>query len=281
MSVKRHYKNQKYILMRKQTKEALQHLAQTMVESDSYISLRGTAKFIEWALRLHKMTGSYVTAQTIRTHQQDLEEMCQIEMLKRNPLNKGIVVPKQFDDDVDNDFDDDDYDAFEDEEFYWACGDMVDHDTVIRRALELIESRMDAESAERLKSLDEFFTEENLKKAQEDFIDLDDFEPSQRQKFDIQRQQSMAQQIANTIVKSAPVKNYSMFIESEDGLRIIRGEYKGRYVSEIDAQRWAGCAIGWSRYQLKQNEELGANRQGALTDDDKNVFLDIISGKDV
>lgn len=78
-----------------------------------------------------------------------------------------------------------------------------------------------------------------------------------------------------------PCKEYSMFFEDEDGLRVKRGDYKGLYVREIDAQRWSGCAIGWSRYQLKQNEELGANRPGALTDDDKNVFLDIIAGKEV
>jgi len=260
--------------MRKATKDALEQLAQSMVESGHYITLRGTAQFIEWALRLHKTTGSYVTSQTIRLHEKELEEMCQAEMLKRNPLKKDIIIPKQFDDDVDSDYDDDDYDAFEDEEFYWACGDMVDHDTVIRRALELIEKKMNDESAERLKSLDDFFTEENLKKTQ-------DFESSQAPKLEIQKQQSMAQQIANTIVKSAPVKNYSMFFEDEDGLRVKRGDYKGFYVHEIDAQRWAGCAKGWSRYQLDLNEQLGADRQNALTDDDKNVFLDIISGKDV
>lgn len=243
--------------MRKPTKEALQHLAQTMVESDSYISLRGTAKFIEWALRLHKMTGSYVTTQTIRTHQQDLEEMCQAEMLKKYPIKKDIIVPKQFDDDVDSDYDDD-YDAFEDEEFYWASGDMVDHDAVIRRGLELAMKKFEKDDSKRFDEIvGDFFSDENLKELHE----------SQFEK--------------GLIYLGTPVKNYSMFIESEDGLRIIRGEYKGLYVSEIDAQRWTGCAIGWSRYQLKQNEELGANRQGALTDDDKNVFLDIISGKDV
>ena len=243
--------------MRKATKDALEQLAKSMVESGHYITLRGTAQFIEWALRLHKTTGSYVTSQTIRLHEKELEEMCQAEMLKRNPLKKDIIIPKQFDDDVDSDFDDE-YDAFEDEEFYWACGDMVDHDAVIRRALQLIEDRMDAESFERLKSISVV-------------------EP----KLDILKQESMDEQIADMVVKSLPVKDYSMFIESEDGIRVIRGDYTGLYVHEIDAQRWAGCAIGWSKYQLKQNELLGADRKGALTEDDKNVFLDIISGKEV
>jgi len=80
---------------------------------------------------------------------------------------------------------------------------------------------------------------------------------------------------------SLPTKNYSMFIESEDGLRVIRGTYKGKYVYEIDRENFVGCAAGWARFCMNQNEQLGADRKGALTEDDKNVFLDIISGKDV
>ena len=80
---------------------------------------------------------------------------------------------------------------------------------------------------------------------------------------------------------SLPIKNYSMFIEDEDGLRVIRGTYKGKYVHEIDAENFVGCAAGWARFCMNQNEQLGSDRKGALTEDDKNVFLDIISGKDV
>lgn len=83
-----------------------------------------------------------------------------------------------------------------------------------------------------------------------------------------------------TTVQS-PVKEYTMFIESEDGLRVIRGTYKGKYVYEIDGENFVGCAAGWSKFCMSQNEQLGSGRKGALTEDDKNVFLDIISGKDV
>lgn len=238
--------------MRKQTKMALNHLAQTMVDaSDTYISLRGTAQFIEWALRLHKMTGSYVTTQTIRTHQQELEEMCQAEMLKRHPLKKDIIVPKQFDDDVDED---------EDEEWYWSNGDMVDYQSIIRRALELIKIGLDEEID---KEVDSWFEDED-------------------EDLEIEVAQTMNQQVNNLVVTlKTPVKNYSMFIEGEDGLMVIRGAYTGKYVSDIDKTQWIGCSIGWSKKMLKDNETLGATRPGALTEDDKNVFLDIISGREV
>lgn len=249
--------------MKTPTKVALTHLAETMVENGSYIDLRGTGDFINEALKLHKTTGSYVTAQTIRLHEKDLEEMCQAEMLKRSPLNKNIIVPNQFDDDVDSEIDEDEYDVFEDEEWYWASGDMVDHDAIIRRGMELAIKKLEEYSK---KEADEIIGE---------FFDKEEIEKSQ----------SFNQQIGNLVVKpvstTTPVKNYSMFSEGEDGIRVIRGNYKGLYVREIDHQQWIGCAIGWSKKMLKDNELLGADRKGALTEDDKNVFLDIISGKDV
>ena len=89
-----------------------------------------------------------------------------------------------------------------------------------------------------------------------------------------------AKEIQDEMVQwKTPVKDYSMFIEDEDGLRVIRGSYKGKYVYEIDSENFIGCAAGWSKYQLKLNEELGSERKGALTEDDKNVFLDIMSNK--
>ena len=88
-------------------------------------------------------------------------------------------------------------------------------------------------------------------------------------------------QSTKRITVESPVKEYTMFIESEDGLRVIRGTYKGKYVYEIDGENFVGCAAGWSKFCMSQNEQLGSNRKGALTEDDKNVFLDIISGKDV
>lgn len=77
----------------------------------------------------------------------------------------------------------------------------------------------------------------------------------------------------------SPIKDYTMFIEDEDGLRVIRGTYKGKYVADIDRENFVGCAAGWSKYQLNLNEQLGADRKGSLTEDDKNVFLDIMSNK--
>ena len=58
-----------------------------------------------------------VSIQTIKTHEQELEQMCKLEMLKRYPQNKNIAVPNQFDDDFYEDEDDDMDDA-----------DLVRHD---------------------------------------------------------------------------------------------------------------------------------------------------------
>lgn len=85
--------------------------------------------------------------------------------------------------------------------------------------------------------------------------------------------------IEESEIVTSPIKDYTMFIEDEDGLRVIRGTYKGKYVADIDRENFVGCAAGWSKYQLNLNEQLGADRKGSLTDDDKNVFLDIMSNK--
>lgn len=247
--------------MRNPTKVALKHLAETMVENGSYINLRGTGDFINEAVRLHKKTGSFVTVDTIRRHQKELEQMCQDEMLKRQPLKKDIIIPKQFDDDVEDDCEDD-----ADIALYDEMGFQVDDSMIISIAMAKIERMISMPKPGEVDD-DSFFNKRVLKEAQEELLE-------------IEKQQSLKQQIGNLVVKSI-TPNYSMFGVGEDGLRVLRGEYKNLYVHEIDAQRWAGCAIGWSRYQLKQNEQLGANRPGALTEDDKNVFLDIISGKDV
>jgi hypothetical protein len=74
--------------MRNPTKVALKYLAETMVENDSYINLRGTGDFINEAVKLHRKTGSFVTVDTIRRHQKELEQMC-LELLK---IKQPIVV---------------------------------------------------------------------------------------------------------------------------------------------------------------------------------------------
>jgi hypothetical protein len=243
--------------MRPKTKEAMVRLAEIIVSKHKLEMIKGTPEFLEYAIHEAEENDLGISWQTIKLREQFLEMKCD-ELYK--------VVKNTTVEDVE-------YDVFEDEEFYWASGDMVDHDTVIRRALELIKNRMDEDDKRFLDEDDDFFSEENLREIRE--------AQEVESKFEIEEQQSMAQQIANTIVKASPVKNYSMFFEGEDGLRIIRGSYKGLYVREIDHQQWDGCAAGWSRKMLKDNELLGADRKGALTEDDKNVFLDIISGKEV
>ena len=120
--------------MRNPTKVALKYLAETMVENGSYINLRGTGDFINEAVKLHRKTGSFVTVDTIRRHQKELEQMCQDEMLKRQPLKKDIIVPKQFDDDVEDDCEDD-----ADIALYDEMGYQIDDSMIISIAMAKIE----------------------------------------------------------------------------------------------------------------------------------------------
>lgn len=230
--------------MRQRTKDAMVTLAEIMVNNYKLEVIKGTPEFLEYAIHEAEENELDVSSQTIKLRQQFLEVRC-------DELNKLKVKPT----------DNDEYDVFEDEEYYWACGDMVDHDTIILRALELIKKGIDS----KLLSLDD-----------------DDFDYSLESRgLQVDKVESMATQVSKIVIKSLPIKNYSMFIESEDGLRVIRGTYKGKYVYEIDGENFVGCAAGWSKFCMNQNEQLGSNRKGALTEDDKNVFLDIISGRDV
>jgi hypothetical protein len=120
--------------MRNPTKVALKYLAETMVENGSYINKRGTGDFINEAVKLHRKTGSFVTVDTIRRHQKELEQMCQDEMLKRQPLKKDIIVPKQFDDDVEDDYEDD-----ADIALYDEMGYQIDDSMIISIAMAKIE----------------------------------------------------------------------------------------------------------------------------------------------
>ena len=221
--------------MRPKTQEAMVTLAEIMVKNYKLEVIKGTNQFLEYAIHEAEENDLGISWQTIKLRQEFLEMKC-------DELNK---LPKV-------------YDIFEDEEFYWAGGDMVEHDTIIYRALELIKMRMDTES--------------------DSFVDFDDDFVDDK---DIMKQQSMNQQISGLVVNNISTPNYTIFVVGEDGLRVIRGKYRGLYVHEIDHKRWIGCAIGWSKKMLKDNEDAGVNRKGALTEDDKNVFLDIISGKSV
>jgi len=217
--------------MKRPTKIALENIALKMVDEGIYINTRGSVNFMTEAIHIHKSFDSMVSIQTIKTHQQELEQMCQSEMLRRYPLNKNIVVPNQFDDDCDDE-------DLADLKLYDEQGFEVDNSLIISIAEAKIQ---------KYESLKRFVSVLNVP-------------------------------IQKVLIKS-PIKNYSMFIEDEDGLRVIRGSYKGKYVYEIDGENFIGCAAGWSKYQLKLNEELGSERKGALTEDDKNVFLDIMSNK--
>jgi hypothetical protein len=116
--------------MKRPTKVALENIAQKMVDDGMYIVARGTVNFMTEAVKIHKSMDSMVSVQTIKTHEQELEQMCQQEMLKRYPLNKGLVVPKQFEDDVDDDYEDD-----ADIVLYDESGFEVDDSLIISVAL--------------------------------------------------------------------------------------------------------------------------------------------------
>jgi hypothetical protein len=80
-------------------------------------------------------------------------------------------------------------------------------------------------------------------------------------------------------VQSNYIPEYTMFIESEDGFIVTRGAYKDKYVHEIDLGSWVGCAAGWANKILNDNERLGSDRNGALTEDDKVVLNKIKQNK--
>lgn len=85
--------------------------------------------------------------------------------------------------------------------------------------------------------------------------------------------------LPNEVVKvetPLPFKEYTLFCESEDGLLIIRGKYKGLYVQEVDIENFPTCLAGWSSYQLELNEKLGVERKGALTKDDIKVLTQFV-----
>jgi hypothetical protein len=64
------------------------------------------------------------------------------------------------------------------------------------------------------------------------------------------------------------VPNYSMFVEGEDGLMVIKGSYKGKNLDEIDEVNFKGAKRGWAKWCLDNDKNL--------TDDDRNVFTKIL-----
>ena len=125
--------------MKRPTKVALENIATKMVDDGLYVNTRGTVNFMTEAVKIHKSIDSMVSIQTIKTHEQELEQMCQAEMLRRYPLNKNIIVPNQFDDDCEEDEDEmDDADLV----FYDEFGFEVDDYMVIDVAIAKIERMM-------------------------------------------------------------------------------------------------------------------------------------------
>lgn len=117
--------------MRPKTEEAMVRLAEIMVKNYKLEVIKGTPEFLEYAIHEAEENELGISWQTIKLRQQFLEVKC-------DELNK-LTVKHTTAEDVE-------YDVFEDEEYYWASGDMVDHDTIILRALELIKRDIDSKS---------------------------------------------------------------------------------------------------------------------------------------
>lgn len=130
--------------MKRPTKIALENIALKMVDDGLYIKTRGSVYFMTEAVKIHKSMDSMVSIQTIKTHEQELEQMCQLEMLKRYPLNKNIAVPNQFDDDADDDFYEDEDDDMDDAHLvlYDEFGFEVDDYSLISIVIAKIEKMM-------------------------------------------------------------------------------------------------------------------------------------------
>jgi hypothetical protein len=117
--------------MRPKTEEAMVRLAEIMVKNYKLEVIKGTPEFLEYAIHEAEENELGISWQTIKLRQQFLEVKC-------DELNK-LTVKHTTAEDVE-------YDVFEDEEYYWASGDVVDHETIILRALELIKRDIDSKS---------------------------------------------------------------------------------------------------------------------------------------
>lgn len=67
------------------------------------------------------------------------------------------------------------------------------------------------------------------------------------------------------------IKDYSFFIEGEDGLIITKGTYKGHLIEEVDLIANFPAKKGWAKYMLRTDKDL--------TEDDREVFQKIILGQ--
>lgn len=187
--------------MRPKTQEAMLRLAEIMVKKYKLEVIKGTPEFLEYAIHEAEENDLGISWQTIKLREQFLEMRCD-ELYK--------VVKHTTAEDVK-------YDVFEDEEWYWAGGDMVDHDAIIKRGLELAMKKFEEESSKRFDEIvGDFFEEE-----EEDEIP------------------------------------YNMFYVSEDGLTWLKGRFKNQSVGTPGMRyvNNAGIAVTertHARYMLNQ-----------------------------
>jgi hypothetical protein len=131
--------------MRPKTKEAMVRLAEIMVAKHKLEMIKGTPEFLEYAIHEAEENDLGISWQTIKLREQFLEMRCD-ELYK--------VVKNTTVEDVE-------YDVFEDEEWYWAGGDMVDHDAIIKRGLELAMKKFEKDDSKRFDEIvGDFFDEE-------------------------------------------------------------------------------------------------------------------------
>lgn len=83
------------------------------------------------------------------------------------------------------------------------------------------------------------------------------------------------EEVSTEIVSKQPeviqrVPEYTMFVEGEDGLMVIKGTYKGKTIDEIDAANFIGAKKGWAKWCLSNDKNL--------SDDDRGVFTKIMNG---
>jgi len=131
--------------MRPKTKEAMVRLAEIMVKNYKLEMIKGTPDFLEYAIHEAQENDLGISWQTIKLREQFLEMKCD-ELYKEQKFNQEIeedgeiiVLPGDEEDDA---FDE------EDENWYWSDGmTVVEDNAIIRRALRLIEYRMNKEAS--------------------------------------------------------------------------------------------------------------------------------------
>lgn len=62
----------------------------------------------------------------------------------------------------------------------------------------------------------------------------------------------------------AKVPDYTMFVEGEDGLIILKGTNKGKLLHQLDDLNWKGYSKSWSSYMLKEDKNLTEDDRGVL-----------------